>query len=462
MPRLVSFLILLMGFLAEIAGVGATERPLAFPGAEGAGRFAVGGRGGDVYHVTQLGDDGDGSLRRGLESASGPRTIVFDVGGTIALTKKLKFSGSKLTIAGQTAPGDGVTIRDFTFLLEGASDVVIRFVRFRLGDENKPSNTWDTLAINKCRDVILDHVSASWSIDGILDVRDTANFTLQWSILSEALHDSIHPEGKHAMCASLRDLAGPATLHHNLFASSRDRHPTLGTSKPDKPLPPIDFRNNVIFNWSGTSNFGDCPIIARSNYWRPGPETHRDRQPIAVKGTLPDKARGFLSGNVFESREDWTNDNSLAVDFERWKKKRDTKYGFQGSLPDWLLSEMPELDNDPTIPLEFAETALQHVLGLAGAARSRDAVDERVLKDVRERTGKLLNSQHDIGGWPKLSAGKSPLDTDRDGIPDDWEKAHGLDARNADANKRMPNGITAIEHYLDDLAKMDRRILPRG
>lgn len=207
----------------------------AFPGAEGFGRFARGGRGGDVYCVTTLADSGPGSLREGLRSEVGPRTIVFEISGTIQLRSQLLLDKSFVTIAGQTAPGDGVSLRDFTFRIKDAHDVVVRYLRLRLGDENKAKgahggdDTWNTDDIDR---VIVDHCSLSWAIDGTHDLRRGGNFTLQWCIISEALNHSLHSkDGGHAMAASYRDLCGPITLHHNLISTCRDRHPTLGSAR---------------------------------------------------------------------------------------------------------------------------------------------------------------------------------------------------------------------------------------
>src|SRR5271170_7103368 len=195
----------------------------AFPGAEGFGRFATGGRGGDVYHVTNLGDSGPGSLREGIATANGPRTIVFDVSGTIELKDRLRVSTSRLTIAGQTAPGDGITLKDQIFQIDHASDMIVRYLRIRLGDKNKPIGADDTINVEHVRNVMLDHLSASWGIDGIMDVAYASNVTLQWSIFAEALNRSLHHKGAHAMLSSWRKLKGNVTLHHNLFASSRNR-----------------------------------------------------------------------------------------------------------------------------------------------------------------------------------------------------------------------------------------------
>ena len=402
---------------AAVSALGAqsTPRPLAFPGAEGFGRFAVGGRGGDVYHVTNLSDDGPGSLRYGIKNAKSPRTIVFDLSGTIQLKSELRITQSNLTIAGQTAPGDGITLRDRTVSLRNCHDIVIRYIRLRLGDKNEKPGGYDTLTTDDIADVILDHVSLSWAIDGTHDLRRGKNVTVQWCIFSEALNDSIHEKGPHAMCASYRDLSGPLTLHHNLFTTCRDRHPTLGSAKEGDPLTIVDFRNNVIYNWSGTANFCDHFVNAVNNYWRGGPETKPQSLPIAMKGGLPHAARGFMAGNIFESRDDWTQDNYAALDFQRWLGPN-SNYKYAGTLTDWK-ADAPNLGaNVPAT--QPAQAAYEQVLARAGASLNRDTVDARVINDVREHKGRLINSQDQVGGWPTLKSLPAPKDSDGDGMPD--------------------------------------------
>jgi hypothetical protein len=414
--------ILLSLSMAAACTVGAQSvpRPLAFPGAEGFGRFALGGRGGDVYHVTNLNDDGPGSLRDGIKTAVGPRTIVFDVSGTIQLKSELTIKQSCLTLAGQTAPGDGITLRDQTVSLKECHDVIIRYLRLRLGDQNKKPGAYDTLTTNDIADVILDHVSLSWAIDGTHDLRRGKNVTVQWCVFSEALNDSVHEKGPHAMCASYRDLTGPLTLHHNLFTTCRDRHPTLGSAKEGDPLTTIDFRNNVIYNWSGTANFCDHFVNAVNNYWRGGPETDPQRLPIAIKGGLPHAARGYMAGNVFEGHDNWTQDNYAALDFERWSGP-DSNYKYAGTLADWK-ADAPNLgDNVPAT--QTAQDAYEQVLARTGASLQRDTVDVRVITNVREHPGRLIDSQDQVGGWPTLATLPASKDSDGDGLPDAWESA---------------------------------------
>ncbi len=427
----------------------------AFPGAEGFGRFAIGGRGGDVFTVTNLADSGPGTLRESFVTATGPRTVVFGVSGTIELKSKLVLDKSSFTIAGQTAPGDGITLRDFTFQVRNATNVVIRYLRCRLGDQNKPEGAKggdDTLNTDDVDRVIFDHCSFSWAIDGTHDLRRGGNFTMQWSIISEALNRSLHGKGEHAMGASYRDLSGNVTLHHNLISTCRDRHPTLGSAQ-QPPRHVVDFRNNVIYNWNagGTANFADHFVNCVNNLWRPGPMTDPARFPIAIKGGLPDLAKGRMFGNVFEGRDDLTRDNYAALDFKRWLGPQ-SNYKYAGSLVDWRTDEEPSLGGH-TPRTQSAIAAAELVLAGAGASLRRDAVDQRVIENVRNRTGRLLDSQDQVGGWPALRSAPAPADRDHDGMPDAWETSRGLDPSNpADGRAdRDRDGYTNLEEYLNSL-----------
>ncbi len=440
----------------EICAASAESRAiLAFPGAEGYGRFATGGRGGDVYHVTNVSDSGPGSLREGIRSAAGPRTIVFEVSGTIILKSKLILDRSAITLAGQTAPGNGITLRDYTFQIKNATNVIVRYLRFRLGDQNKPvgaNGGDDTVNTEDIDRVILDHCSLSWAIDGTHDLRRGGNFTLQWCILSEALNNSLHNKGEPAMCASYRDLSGNISLHHNLFSTCRDRHPTLGSAK-EPPQFIVDFRNNLIYNWSrgGTANFCDHFVNCVNNVWRPGPLTDASRLPIAMKGSLAGLAKGHMEGNQFEDRDDLTRDNYAALDFQRWLHPG-SNYKYRGTLTNWKTELSPALGpNQPQT--QAAAAAAELVLAQAGASLQRDPVDHRVVSDVRQRKGNLLNSQEQVGGWPTLRAIPAPRDQDGDGIPDEWEIAHRLNPSDPlDRNQdRDHDGFTNLEQYLNSL-----------
>jgi endonuclease/exonuclease/phosphatase family metal-dependent hydrolase/pectate lyase len=423
----------------------------AFPGAEGFGRFAKGGRGGDVYHVTTLNDAGPGSFRDGIATATGPRTIVFDVSGTIELKSKLVVDKSFLTIAGQTAPGDGVCLKDQSFQIRKASHVIVRYLRVRLGDENKTKPAgFDAMTTDDIDHVIIDRVSVSWGIDGLHDLRRGGNVTVQWCLYAEALHDSLHEKGPHAMLASFRDLTAGVSIHHNLFASSRERHPTLGGSPRTKPGAVCDFRNNVVYNASGATNLGNCRINVVNNYYRPGPNAPANHQPLATKAEVEGATRAYLAGNVFEGNEAYTQDNFKAVDFARWSKG-----GYLAKTLEQVRSVTEFELGEAKLDTHEATTARDRVLLTAGASLRRDATDARIVAGVRDRSHRMINSQKDVGGWPKLKSGIVPADADGDGMSDWWEKIEGLNEKDpADRNSIRPGQpYTNLERYLNGLCR---------
>lgn len=435
-----------------LLGAASADPAPAFPTAEGAGKFAQGGRGGDVYHVTTLADDGPGSLREGIKSMSGPRTIVFDLAGIIELKTALKFEKiSHLTIAGQTAPGEGITLKGWGIEFKNSSHLILRYLRLRLGDEHKQATGPDVISLTDCDQVIFDHLSGSWGIDGIQDTRRCGNYTLQWSIFSEALNHSLHPKGAHAMCGSFREPVGTMSIHHNLFTTSRDRHPTLGGGTLRDAKAVIDFRNNVIYNWTGAANVCDNPVNLINNYFKPGPETKAGEKPLAMKASLPDVARGYMAGNYFDRDVELNGKDYTAVDFERWLGP-DSGYKYAGTINDWKHDDVFQTGvEDPKT--ETAEAAYESVLKRAGASCPRDAVDTRVLENVRKGEGRLIDSQKEVGGWPEVATAPTPQDTDQDGMPDSWEREHGLKAddaedRNGDADG---NGYTNLEEFLNAL-----------
>jgi hypothetical protein len=448
---------LVIVLIASFANLHAAEPLIAFPGAEGYGRFAKGGRGADVYHVTNLNDSGEGSLRDAIKTkkADVPRTVVFDVGGTISLKKELRIESVKgLTLAGQTAPGGGITLRDHGIDFRKCSDVIVRFMRFRLGDETKTSE--DVIGFGPeegtCRDVILDHVTATWGIDGIMDVYAADRFTMQWCLFGEALNDSTHHKKQpHAMLMSFRKIKGNISIHHNLLFSSRDRHPTLGGYPPPESDANsiFDFRNNVIYNWEGACNVATGRFNLVANYWRPGPNTDfkRDFFPIAPKAEAQNVTTGFLNGNVFEWKSEWNTDNYAAF---QWGV-RGGKY--IGEVTKEKFAQAAEVVPASERPVtQSAEAAYELVLEKAGASKVRDAADQRIITGVKDRTHRRIDSQKEVGGWPQLESGTAPTDLDRDGMPDAWEKAHGLNiADPADRNATQNDGYTNLEHYLNSL-----------
>lgn len=427
---------------------------LAFPGAEGYGRFAQGGRGGDVYIVSNLKDDGKGSLRYGIENQSGPRTIVFAVSGTIEIKSPLEITDSYLTIAGQTAPGDGICIKDYGLKISEVNDIIMRYIRLRMGDQNKGTSSGaDCITSSKIYDVMFDHISVGWGIDAIHDNREGGNFTLQWSIYGETLHDSIHYEKvPHSKLGSMRETTKNISIHHNLLHSTHDRHLSLGGSEVTPKNTIIDFRNNLIYNSDGQTNLGSLRTNVINNYYKNGPNTDTGNLPMRIKfkeGKGPDPT-GFVFGNVFTYSQDWTEDNFSAIQYVQ----KNDKYA-STSQAEWELPR--ELVFGADRPLtQSVEDAYDLVLLHAGASLSRDACDERIINEVKTSTGQIPDSQDEVGGWPALDSLPAPVDNDKDGMADVWETANGLNPADAgDRNgDRDADGYTNLEEYINSLVKM--------
>ena len=441
---------------ADAGGITPAEKPdiPAFPGAEGFAKFTKGGRGGDVFIVTNLHDDGPGSLRLGIESGNGPRTIVFGVGGTIALKRPLEISDrAYLTIAGQTAPGKGITLRDQCFSIQRGKHIVVRYLRVRLGDGNKEKGDPDTMTVDSNDQVILDHLSLSWGIDGNSDYRDNSNMTLQWLIYSEALNRSLHGKGEHAMCTSLRDCRGNTTLHHNIYSTSRDRHPTVGSGSGAKGFADVvvDYRNCVDYNWTGDcfNPLGGMKINVVNNYFKPGPCSNTRGLPLWLKDGDTSGARGYLSGNCFEAMPDLYNkDNYSAVLYaSRWKYAATDRQRWVSAEPHGAAGLIPA-----TQP---ARDAFKTCLQYSGCSLVRDTVDERVIDNIVKGQGSVIDSQDQVGGWDPYPEIHRPdgWDTDGDGMPDAWEKSHGLDPDDpSDRNHDTAGaGYTNLEEYLNSL-----------
>lgn len=413
----------------------------AFPGAEGAGAFALGGRGGKVYAVTTLDDYNPKSKKetpivgsfRWAVSQPGPRIVVFRVSGVIELKQGLKIEEPRLTIAGQTAPGDGICLKNYQ-LVVAADDVIVRHVRVRLGDAVEKEQ--DALSIYGCKRVVLDHCSASWSVDETLSVtgEGCGDVTVQWCVISESLDESKHHKGTHGYGSLIRT-DGPVSFHHNLYAHHRTRCPRPGTYGTPPGLM-LDFRNNVIYDWISPAGYtSDDParINYVNNYLRPGPSTREKVYMFNVGGAA---TQMYAAGNML--------DHAKTVDAD-----------------DWKLIEHAKPENKLTEPLptsavttEPAETAMERVLAEAGATLPRrDAVDVRIVDEVRLEKGRVINSQSEVGGWPVYSTSEAPTDADGDGMPDDWERMHGLDPQNAadGAADRDGDGYTNVEEYLNGI-----------
>ncbi len=467
---------------------------LAFPGAEGFGRFTSGGRGGVVYYVTDLTDNATkptvGSLRYGITKLTGARTILFKVSGTINLTDALVISKGDITIAGQSAPGDGICLKGYTFRIN-ASNVIVRYIRCRLGDVNSfiddAMDANGTYPIVSFSNIIIDHCSLSWSIDETGTFYDNKNFTLQWCILSESLYQSVDPKGDHGY-GGIWGGQG-ATFHHNLLAHHSSRNPRFCGSRytGDSLNEIVDMRNNVIYNWGNINSSyggegGNYNMI--NNYYKSGPAT-RGSHTVSSTSNLrnricnytsyfctkdafiyPDTVYGgkfYLAGNYVDGFPDVTNDN--------WTK---------GMQPDsyWNVKTLMAR-NRLSAPLAVAPVTTQSatdayisILDNVGATLpKRDTVDRRIIMETKTGTatfeGKgyaainsvgishpsgIIDSQNDVGGWPVLNSTTPPVDTDADGMPDDWELLHGLNPKNAvDRNTLDTAGYTMLENYLNSI-----------
>ena len=443
-----------LAILLTVASEGAADpsRTPAFPGSEGFGKYARGGRGGEVYHVTNLNDSGPGSLRHGIENSNGPTTIVFDVSGTLMLKSPLWIENkSYLTIAGQTSPGKGITLRDHNFTIKGSKHIIVRYLRIRLGDENKEQGlSPDVMTVNYNDHLILDHLSLSWGIDGNSDYRGNSNMTLQWLIYSEALNSSLHQKGSHAMATSLRDCFGNTTAHHNIYSTSRNRHPTLGSGvKKGGANWIVDFRNCVNYNWRGETNLGGLKMNVVGNYYRPGPCTQRTTRPFQMKDHDTTLARGFAVGNVFDEMPDnFNQDNYTAITY--------TNRGGYMSTTRQQWESPQEFDcGEFAIAPQDAQAAYESCLRYSGCSLVRDTVDTRVVRNIRERKGTIIDSQNDVGGWDLYKSEHRPADwdEDRDGIADIWEREHGLNPQDPNDRNLVPdaNGYTNLELYLNSL-----------
>ena len=430
----------------------------AFPGAEGYGRYATGGRGGDVYHVTSLVDGGPGSLRTGITGATGPRTIVFDVSGNIELNSKLEVEKPNITIAGQTAPGDGITLAGDAFYID-ASDVIVRYIRVRYGDQTNEDR--DAVSVVGGSNVILDHLTASWSIDETLSCQsgDVDSLTVQWCMVTESLRYSHHEKGAHGyggIIGSLRQ-----SFHHNLYAHHSSRSPKVTGRRHCE----VDFRNNVIYNWGynscydGTASYLNWAI----NYYKAGPATGSgvrnrifqlsdadiDPENESWEDSQNYETSLYAEGNFMEGYPDVTADNwSGGIDFNNGATEANNR--------------VTEPFDFPAITEQTAEEAYPLVVAGAGASMVRDVIDARIANEVLTGTATyngsvsgdpgIIDSQEDVGGWPVIEmAARDPgFDTDQDGMSDAWETDNGLNPNDPEDRNddRNTDGYTNLEEYL--------------
>ena len=420
------------------------DRAPAFPGAEGFGKYTLGGRGGKVIEVTNLKDNGPGSFRAAC-MAEGPRTVVFRVSGTIPLESKFKITQPYLTIAGQTAPGDGICIKNYQVNFD-THDLIIRYLRFRPGDEKGKEQ--DGFG-GKGDHLIIDHCTASWGVDETFSINKGANATVQWCLVSESLTKSVHKKGSHGYGGLWGGPGG--SWHHNILAHHTSRNPRA-SGNAESGL--MDCRNNVIYNWGFNSAYGGelWPRNWINNYYKYGPATsEKVRRRIFVQ--KDPRGKMYALGNFV-----W---GYPAISTDNWQ-------GGIDFAPDGEATETTLRVREPFIvapvTTQPAETAYKLVLAQAGCSLFRDSVDQRIIEEIRTGTARfgetyggggkgIIDSQTAVGGWPELRSKPPPTDTDHDGMPDDWEKTHHLDPNNAaDAGSGTNHdGYTNLEEYLNSL-----------
>lgn len=536
-------LILSFCCLLSFATIQAEDLP-AFPGAEGFARYITGGRGGEVYHVTNLKDSGEGSFREAV-GKSGRRTIVFDVSGTIFLKSALSLRNGDVTIAGQTAPGDGICIAGYPFTIS-ANNVIIRFLRFRLGNENVAYHEGDGLGGMDKSNIMVDHCSVSWSIDECLSVYGSKNITVQWCIASQSLRNSGHSKGTHGYGGNWG--GSGASYHHNLICHHESRTPRLGPRPSTQSDERMDLRNNVIYNWAGNGCYGGEAMNVNmvNNYYKPGPATDTKSASIAYRIASPgirtvdycldkgsiatayNKEKGTtytdknVSGSASSDGKNYVTiggkkyeidmaANTIDVDgtpvkvsWNSWKPTLHTwgKYFVDGNkieghddvtTDNWTKGIYAQISNGSGVdytytqgtkdsmridePIAFVATtthtpdvAFDKVLKYVGACYARDALDSVMVADTRDRKATysgtsfrsgshgIIDTQNDClapyatSAWPELKSLPAPADTDRDGMPDEWETENGLDPNDpADGNTLDADGYTMLEVYMNSL-----------
>ncbi|MGN0584458.1 MAG: dockerin type I domain-containing protein, partial [Ruminococcus sp.] len=448
---------------------------LAFPTAEGYGRFARGGRGGYVYHVTNLNDSGEGSLRYGLETLKGARTIVFDVGGVISLNSVLCIpeDGGDVYVAGQTAPGDGITLINYTFGAMGSSDVVIRDIRTRVGDVSGKS--MGGMGMSSCNNSIVDHCSISWATDEGFSSRSAANLTFQWNIIGESLNNSVHYNAddrndveRHAFAASISGYTG--SFHHNLLIHNTGRNWSLAGAMEQDAVTyggQLDIRNNVVYNWKDrTTDGGVRGLNFVNNYYKAGPVSNTNMHIVSIDGNelnTSDMQKMFVSGNVMT---DIKGNQLLKATDDAWAKGKAVSGGKNSTEAD-VRSDTPFFES--YVNTQSAEEAYNSVITSAGANMPAfDYLDSRYLTEVKNGTYTytgskdglqgIIDSQADVGGYPNSSnfkGGTAPADTDGDGMSDAWETEHGLnpnDASDGAIVSLSADDYTNLEMYLNELA----------
>lgn len=508
-------LLLAITILGATAAFSQNQVP-AFPGAEGHGRYVTGGRGGDIIHVTNLNDSGEGSFRNAV-SGSKKKIIVFDVAGVIPLESDLTI-GANTTIAGQTAPTPGITLRYHTLRL-GGNNIIMRFIRCRRGQEKDNSENGDAIWDRHRTGIIIDHCSFSWSIDEVVSFYDNNNFTMQWCTIAESLNNAGHGKGAHGYGGIWGGKL--ASFHHNFIAHTSNRSPRFNGARYgwtgytgnnlydeynwDTPTQAeiVDFRNSVMYN-----NAGDCyggpgggQINIVNNYYKGGPSTSDKKANRVTLVTVSDESnsddkhpeyygmtsRYYINGNTTETHDgeiirnrDWEgvdyDDGTFTIDGDEWSLDTRNMYGDgiehkeneNGEACVRIKMDTPVPEGEVTT--HDAETAFDKVLAYCGASLNRDVVDARYMEEAETGTATytgsvtkkegLIDVVADVEGYTEENFGTgerpSDFDTDGNGIDDEWERANGLAVGTVD-----PSGYdidprkwyTNIEVYMNSLVE---------
>jgi pectate lyase len=474
MMNKISILVVALVFLLSChaqkqAATAVSEKAIAFPGAEGFGKYATGGRGGKTIVVSNLNDSGPGSLREAVES-KGRRIVVFAVSGTIHLVTPLSLKAD-LTIAGQTAPGDGICLADRPVGL-GGDNIIVRYLRFRMGDRYQNQGMIDgaggddAFGGTRRKHIIIDHCSISWSTDECFSIYAGDSTTLQWNLISEPLNYSYHFEtgDKDFEKHGYGGIWGGTHLtgHHNLFAHCTSRNPRFNGARLGASSEFADFRNNVVYNWGGNNTYGgeagQYNIV--NNYYKYGPATSSSVKFRIVNPSKQDKpplgfGKYYVDGNYVDGDEAMTKNNWLGIHM-----------GMNGTEEDKKAAVVNQPFAAEAIPVQSAADAFKAVLEKVGCSLPvRDTLDQRIINNVKDRTGRIIDVQggyphgtayeQTVNAWPVLKSVPALPDADKDGMPDEWEKKNNLNPNDAsDAGKTsLHEFYTNIEVYINYLSK---------
>lgn len=481
----------------------AQDKYFAFPGAEGFGRYATGGRGGVVRHVTNLNDSGTGSLRAALNGTA-KKIIIFDVSGTIHLKSELHIT-SNTTVAGQSAPGDGICIADYPCDIKG-NNVIVRYMRFRLGNKNITANGadgWDGFGSLDCNNIIIDHCSVSWSADECLSMSGCKDITVQWCMATQSMTYSGHSKGNHGYGGNWG--GSGASYHHNFMAHHGSRTPRLGPRPTTQLDERMDMRNNVMYNFGGNGCYGGeaMKVNIVNNYYKPGPatKTKNYQYRIAAPGIRTTEyvtaspayapawhiwGKYYVTGNYNSNYPELINEDkqwSMGIYEQIDASGNDGTYpGTNNATKDSI--KITEPITFVAVTTHSALQAYEKVLQYAGACLHRDSYDTEMINDAANGTAKvyadaynndgtktgsklaagIINSQEDLkpagagddwSAWPTLNSSAAPTDTDQDGMPDAWEDSHGLNKNDATDGAKYAEGTgyTNVEVYLNSLVE---------